>query len=169
MAYGTNDRGDIGKSYKIDPGEIDPTGIYLEAELIPVEPTDELAKWNAGTIANRLGLPKEYVLEDGGVDDPQEALKIWEAEAIDTQLLEEWKQKRMIEIQMQAQQAQMAQQAQAAQAQQAQQQQAQQMAPEQAAYSEVPGGQGYDTGQGGTPPIQANPPENQLRPEEPLV
>ena len=90
MAYGTNDRGDIGKSYVIDPSEIDPTGIYLEAELIPVEPTDELAKWNAGTIANRIGLPKEYVLEDAGVDDPQEALKIWEAEQMDAQLLKEW-------------------------------------------------------------------------------
>ena len=70
---------------------------------------------------------------------------------------------------MQAQQAQMAQQAQAMQAQQMQQQQAQAMAPEQAGFGEVPGGQGFDTSMGGEPPIEANPPENMLRPEEPLV
>jgi hypothetical protein len=168
-AYGMTDRVDIGETYTIEPDEIDPTGIYIEAELIPTKVTDDVAMWNATTMANRLGLPKEYGLEEAGIDDPQEALKIWESEKIDEQLFEEWKQKRMIEIQMQAQQAQMAQQAQAMQAQQAQQQQAQQMAPEQAAYGEVPGGQGFDTQAGGTPPIQANPPENQLRPEEPMV
>ena len=168
-AYGMEDRVDLGQSYEITPDEIDPTGIYLEAELTPVQPTDDVARWNAITMANRLGLSMEYGLEDAGIDDPQGALKIWEAEKIDAQLFEEWKTRRMMALQMEAQQAQMAQQMQAQQAQQMQQQQAQELAPEQSGYGEIPGGQGYDTAQGGTPPIQANPPENMLRPEEPLV
>ena len=152
-AYGTQERGDIGKSYKIDPETIDPTGIYIKAELIPMKPTDDLAKWNAGTIANQVGLPMEYILEDAGVEDPQEALKLWEGEKIDAHLLEMWKQKQMIDMQMEAQARQMQ-----------QQQEAQQMAQEmQMGGGAVPGGQGFNPEMGGTPPIRANPPENQLR------
>jgi len=164
-AYGTQERGDIGQSYEIDPETIDPTGIYIKAELIPMKPTDDLAKWNAITIANRVGLPMEYGLEDAGIEDPQEALKVWEGEKIDAQLFEEWKQQRMMAMQMEAQARQMQ-----------QQQEAQMMAQQQQmGGGEVPGGQGFDGQMGGTPPIQANPPENQLREQvqgqggEPLV
>jgi len=164
-AYGTQERGDLGKSYEIDPDTIDPTGIYIKAELIPMKPTDDLAKWNAITIANRVGLPMEYGLEDAGIEDPQEALKVWEGEKIDAQLFEEWKQQRMMAMQMEAQARQMQ-----------QQQEAQMMAQQQQmGGGEVPGGQGFDGQMGGTPPIQANPPENQLREQvqgqggEPLV
>ena len=151
-AYGTQDRGDIGQSYEIDPETIDPTGIYIKAELIPLKPTDDLSKWNAGQIANQVGLPMEYILEDAGIEDPQEALKIWEGEKIDAQLLEEWKQQRMIDMNMEAQARQMQ-----------QQQEAQAMAQEQQAQSGEADGPGFNTSQGGTPNIQANPPETQLR------
>lgn len=151
-AYGTQDRGDIGKEYEIDPKTIDPTGLYISAELIPLKPTDDMAKWNAGQIANQVGLPMEYILEDAGIEDPQEALKLWESEKIDAHLFEMWKQKQMMDMQMEAQARQMQ-----------QQQEAQQMAQEQQAQSGETGGQGFNPEMGGTPPIQANPPENQLR------
>lgn len=146
-AYGMQDRVDLGETYTIDPETIDPTGIYIKAELIPLRPTDDLAKWNAGQIANQVGLPKEYILEDAGVEDPQEALKVWESEKIDEQLFEEWRLERMNAIQEEAQARQLE-----------QQEQAQAMAAEQAAIAG-----GMDTSRGGTPPIQANPPETQLR------
>ena len=150
-------------SYEIDPETIDPTGIYIKAELVPLKPTDDMAKWNAGQIANQVGLPKEYILEDAGIEDPQEALKIWEGEKIDEQLLKEWIQKRDLAIQMEAQQVQMQQQMEAQQAQMQQQQQAQDMAQAQQVQGGETGGPGFNTGQGGTPGIQANPPETQLR------
>ena len=153
-AYGVQDRGDLGVSYTINPDEIDPTALYIEAELIPVKPTDDIAKWNAGSIANQVGLPREYVLEDAGVDDPQGALKLWEAEKIDEHLLEKWKAKEMMALEQEAMAAQRAMEQEAMAAQQAQEQPQQGM---------IPGGQGFSVGEGGTPPIQANPPENQLR------
>lgn len=151
-AYGMQDRVDLGESYIIDPGTIDPTGIYIKAELIPLKPTDDLAKWNAGQIANQVGLPKEYILEDAGVEDPQEALKVRESEDIDEFLLDKWKQEQMLDMQMEAQARQMQ-----------QQEQAQAVAAEQAAAAG--GGQGFNPQAGGTPPIQANPPDTQLREE----
>ena len=144
------DRVDLGESYTIEPETIDPTGIYIKAELIPLKPTDDLAKWNAGQIANQVGLPKEYILEDAGIEDPQEALKVWESEKIDDQLFEEWRLERMNEIEEAAREKQLE-----------QQERAKAMAEEQAAAAG--GGPGMDTSQGGTPSIQANPPETQLR------
>jgi len=155
MAFGINPKADdYGNQYVIQPDEIDPSAIYLEVELTPDVPTDRLQRANAASIMTQYGYPREYALEDLGIQDPQTALKTWHMERYVDHLFNMRMQSEMSQMQMaMQQQAQQAMQAQQAEMQQ--EQAAQQQAAQQQVQGPIPGGQGFNPAMGGTPPIQA--------------
>lgn len=176
LAYGSERRSQsYGDNYVIEAEDIDPGALYLEVELIADVPTDRLQRANAASIMVQFGYPKEYALEDLGVDDPQTAMRQWYYEKFVEQMFSNWQQEqnngiqldfqaKMQEVQMQAQM--MAQQA----MQQEQQQQAMPpgmggmppgampMMPEDEGAFEMEG-QGWNPAMGGTPAVMAGGPE----------
>jgi hypothetical protein len=67
---------DAGMVYSVEPDEIDLENLYIETELIPSLPVDKIQQANTANLLVPLGYPKEYALDDMGVDNPQLALKI---------------------------------------------------------------------------------------------
>jgi hypothetical protein len=84
--YGTS-KDNYGIEYKIEAQHIDPTAIYLSAELHPDTPTDRGQKINAAVQAVQgLGMSQQTGLEEIGIEDPAAEMKrqiserIWEHE-----------------------------------------------------------------------------------------
>lgn len=157
---------EFGRQIALDLDSIDEQDIYIDVELAPDVPTDRMQRANAASLMVQYGYPREYALEDLGVDDPQTAILRWTRERIlqekinarlqaETQLI-------MSQVQLAAQQAASAQgqveaQMAAQMAQMAQQQQAKQMAQEIQRIGPFPGGVGFAPNLGGTPMAQAFP------------
>lgn len=149
-ARGVDKRTDLGMQYEIDPETIDTENIYITVELKPDNPTDRVQQANAGMILQQLGYPKEYVLEQVGVEDPQAAMKQFWIER-----LKEARIQNIIDLERMQMEQGMAQQAQDAQM--AQQQEAQMLAQQQQMQGPIQGGPGFNTGMGGMPPAMAFP------------
>ena len=152
-AYGV-DKEDKGKQYMIESDEIEPEELYIEVELTPDVPTDRQQRANtASLMVESIDYPKEYALEDVGIEDPQAAIIQRYKERLLRQKLEEYIQQKQMQMQMEMQKQQMQMQMQAQQAQMAQQQQ----------MGIPPGegggglGQGQNPAQGGLPPAMGNP------------
>lgn len=74
-------RGDYGKAYKIDAGDIDPDRLYLKVELTPDVPVDRQQKVNTAIMmAQHLKFPAERILEELGETDPEGAMRQWRKE-----------------------------------------------------------------------------------------
>jgi hypothetical protein len=138
---------DAGDEYSIMPDTIDVNNLYISVELNPKIPTDMMQRANVASLVVPLGYSKKAALGDLGVDDPEKMLE----ESYMEQLDEANFQMAIQAMQMQLQQAA------EANAQAAQQEEAQAMAQEQELAGPVMGGQGYNTGMGGTPPAIAAP------------
>lgn len=109
----------------IEPADINPDYIYIDAELTAVMPTDMVARANAGRMMTEMGFPRARVLEQQGVQDPLQAMK----EARQEQFLDAKHAQKLarieMETQLEMQAAQMQMQMQAQQMAQQQQQQVQ--------------------------------------------
>lgn len=152
-AYGTDKRSDLGESYVIAADEIDKSDIFIEVELTPDAPTDRMQRAQAAGQMTQWGYPREYALEDVGVENPVEAMTLWYTERQKEHLFALQQQQQMLQMQMQLEQ--MSMQMQAQQAQMAQQQEAQAVAQQQSMMNAA--GEGVNPNNGGTPPIQAEP------------
>jgi len=169
-AYGAGKK-DSGVQYTIEPDEIDPEALFIEAELIPDVPTDRQQRANtAALLVESVDYPIERALEDVGVEDPQEAIKARYLERLvraklDT-MIEQQRSQMQMQLQMEMQTAMMQMQMGMQQAQAQAQQQA--MMPMQGA--SMPGppppgmedmmGQGMNPAAGGLPPGMGNPTGN---------
>ena len=143
-AYGTG-KFDVGENYVIPWNAIDPSAIYLTVSLTADLPTDQMARLNAGMMANRLGVSKETIMEDVGIEDPDSELENWYLERYTDEYVALQVAAMQGEQQMQMQQAAQEQAAVAAQT-------------AQAGMSGVAGqGQGYNPAMGGTPAAVAYP------------
>lgn len=153
LGYNDNRRqkDDFGAQIEIEPDMIDPEAMYINVDLKPDVPTDRLQRANAASILHQMGYPKEYALQDMGVDDPITAIKMW--------YMERLLQHRM-DLMMETESAQamgaIQQQQSAEQAMMQQQMEAQMMA-EQMPGGMFPGGQGFNPAMGGTPSVQVMP------------
>lgn len=149
-AYGANSKNAAvyGKEFVIQPEEIDPTAIYIEAELATDAPTDRQQRANTAAMLVQIGYPKEYALEDVGVTDPLAAMNASYMERLRehvfTLFTQGQLQQQALQMQMAAQQAQMQQQMEAQQ---------------QAAQAELTagGGAANNPAMGGSPPAMGNP------------
>lgn len=167
LAYGNVEKTDsYGENMIIQPDEIDLSALYIDVELSPDVPTDRLQRANAASIMVQYGYPREYALEDLGVEDPQQAIRQWYFERYVQQKFdsEVQREQQAIQLEMQAQQMQMQMQMQQAQMQEQQAMQQQQMQQQQGGMPpEVGQGQGYNPAMGGTPAVMAQPPDQALR------
>lgn len=76
MGYEISGR-NMGAQYSIEPEQIDPEGIYIDVELTPDIPSDQLRRANTAQMLIQLGYPRARALQDVGVTDPERA--IWES------------------------------------------------------------------------------------------
>jgi hypothetical protein len=178
LAYGNVEKStSYGENMVIQPDEIDLSALYIDVELSPDVPTDRLQRANAASIMVQYGYPREYALEDLGVDDPQQAIRQWYFERYVQQKfdLETQREQQEVQLEGQAQQMQIQMQAQQAQMQMQQQQQMAQQPPMQQGGMPPEGmspegmppepgqGQGYNPAMGGTPAVMSMPPDQALR------
>jgi len=152
VAYGT-DKQDLGREYRIEPDEIDTTAIYIDVELTPTTPTDEMRRANVGSLLAQLGASSESILEQIGFEDPQAEMEKRYFE--DEMKFMDDAERQGIMMQMQAGIA----------AQQQQQQMEQQMAAQMAAQQATVQGQGANPAMGGMPNVQMAPPGEVIREE----
>lgn len=132
--------------------------LYLNVNLKPSVPTDEMQRINGATMMVReLKFPNARALETLDVQDPEAAIEEWRQEQEDMAALEAKKSNIMFETQMQQQQ--MMAQAQAAAQQGAQPSTAPGAGISQGPYSNA-AGQGFNDAAGGTPPSVAAPDVN---------
>lgn len=140
----------------ISPADINPSYLYVEAQLTSVGPSDDVALANAAQMWGNVGMSQEAILERAGASDPREVIKqrhreqfeeaMHQAKLADIARVTAQKDAEMqMQIQMQAQQAAMQQQA---------QQQQQQVA--QTAGSGMSGA-GVNPAAGGMSALQGNP------------
>jgi hypothetical protein len=147
VGYGKN-KADLGETYVIEAGEINPEKIYLSVELKPDVPLDRMQKANTAMMMVQSGIySKERAMEDMGITDPETVMK----EITFDQLFQAQIQNI---IQLQAMQAQMGLQQEQQMAAQEQQLAMQTM---QSQMAGAPGGNGFNPAMGGGPPQEAAP------------
>jgi hypothetical protein len=153
--YGTG-KADLGEGYSIEWDEITPESIYLSVELKPDVPLDRMQRANTAMMMVNSGIySKARALDEMGVTDPETVQKeIYFDMLLDAQM------QNLIQTQQAESQMMLQQQMQMAQQQQQMaQQQQQQMSMEanQTDLAGAPGGQGFNTNQGGDPSQMAAP------------
>jgi hypothetical protein len=174
LAY-SQDKKDKGTQMIINPDEIDPSAIYIEVEMHPDMPTDRQQRVNTATVAvEHLNMPNEWALEEIGIDDPVNAMKVrYKERLLEHKLMLKMQREQMelqMEMQLQMQQVTMAMQAQMAAMQQAQmgggmggEQLPESFGPPPTGFDVRPGpggsprGQGVNPAGGGQPPAVSNP------------
>ena len=162
--------------YVVNPEDFDVDNLYIEVEITPDVPTDDVATINAAAIAvTQLGMSRESGLEYAGVMNPaKEVRQAMYEQMLQNELqivLQNQQAKAQMVIEMQAQQMRMQMEQQMMMQQQAMMQQQQQPAGNEAfnlgeqmaaggpPTPGVPGaeGQGFNPAMGGTPPVQLSP------------
>jgi hypothetical protein len=151
-AYGLNARMDLGTQYIVKADEVSAEDVFIEVELTPDAPTDRMQRANAAGQMVQWGYPKEYALEDVGVENPLQAMDLWYLEQLKDHVFQMFTQQQIMQMQMEMQQAQM----QADQAMMAQQAQADQQA--QAQMMATQGALMQGGGAGNAPPMGGQPP-----------